>query len=154
MTSPHALHYNGKLYPSATHLWHAMRFLRRAGRGRGHAEESWHPELAEDVRMATEPELSADQWAHASMVGKDGAITGSPQRPDWEEVQMEKLDEVLTLKFTQHPSLGKMLMFTDPAQLLYMWDAPWGAGADLKGPNNLGKAIMRCREHLMLHQAR
>ncbi|KAG8725143.1 hypothetical protein FRC09_007833 [Ceratobasidium sp. 395] len=151
MTSPHGITYEGKLYPSAIHLWHAMRFLRRpAGRGRGRAEESWRPELAEGIRNAAEPELSADQWAHAGAIGKDGAIMRSLQRPDWEEVQMEKMDEVLALKFTQHPSLGKMLMSTAPAQLLYMWDAPWGAGADLKGPNNLGKAIMRCRERLML----
>ncbi|KAG9092151.1 hypothetical protein FRC06_000222 [Ceratobasidium sp. 370] len=151
MTSPHALDYEGKLYPSAIHLWHAMRFLRRpAGRGRGRAEESWHPELAEGIRQASEPELYADQWAHAGAIGKDGTIMRSLQRPDWEEVQMNKMDEVLALKFTQHPALGKMLMSTHPAQLLYMWDAPWGAGPDLKGPNNLGKAIMRCRDRLIL----
>ncbi|KAG8717409.1 hypothetical protein FRC08_007534 [Ceratobasidium sp. 394] len=151
MTSPHALDYEGKLYPSAIHLWHAMRFLRRpAGRGRGRAEESWHPELAEGIRQASEPELYADQWAHAGAIGKDGSIMRSLQRPDWEEVQMDKMDEVLALKFTQHPSLGKMLMSTHPAPLLYMWDAPWGGGPDLKGPNNLGKAIMRCRDRLML----
>ncbi|KAG8724063.1 hypothetical protein FRC09_000538 [Ceratobasidium sp. 395] len=155
MTSPHGITYDGKLYPSAIHLWHAMRFLRRAGRGRGRAEESWRPELAEGIRNAAEPELSADRWARAGAIGKDGAILLSSQRLDWEEVQMEKMDEVLTLKFTQHTSLGKMLMSTDPAQLLYMWDAPWGAGADLKGPNNLGKAVMRCRERLLLqYQAR
>ncbi|KAG8741989.1 hypothetical protein FRC10_002147 [Ceratobasidium sp. 414] len=151
MTSPHALDYEGKLYPSAIHLWHALRFLRRpAGRGRGRAEESWHPELAEGIRQASEPELYADQWAHAGAIGKDGTIMRSLQRPDWEEVQMDKMDEVLALKFTQHPALGRMLMSTNPAQLLYMWDAPWGAGPDLKGPNNLGKAIMRCRDRLML----
>ncbi|KAG9118778.1 hypothetical protein FRC07_006538 [Ceratobasidium sp. 392] len=151
MTSPHALDYEGKLYPSAIHLWHAMRFLRRpAGRGRGRAEETWHPELAEGIRQASEPEMYADQWAHAGAIGKDGTIMKMLQRPDWEEVQMEKMDEVLALKFTQHPSLGKMLMSTYPAQLLYMWDAPWGAGRDLKGANYLGKAIMRCRDRLML----
>jgi predicted NAD-dependent protein-ADP-ribosyltransferase YbiA (DUF1768 family) len=105
MTSPHALNYEGKLYPSAIHLWHAMRFLRRpVGRGRGRTEESWHPELAEGIRKASEPELYADQWAHAGAIGKDGTIMRSLQRPDWEEVQMEKMDEVLALKFTQHPS--------------------------------------------------
>lgn len=105
MTSPHALNYEGKLYPSAIHLWHALRFLRRpVGRGRGRTEESFHPELAEAIRNANEPELHADQWAHAGAIGKDGTIMRSLQRPDWEEVQMEKMDEVLALKFTQHPS--------------------------------------------------
>ncbi|QRW02329.1 Serine/arginine repetitive matrix protein [Ceratobasidium sp. AG-Ba] len=155
MTSPHAIEYDGKLYPSAIHLWHAMRFLRRpVGRGRGRTEESWHPELAEGIRQATEPELYADQWAHAGAIGKDGSIMRSLQRPDWDEIQMDKMDEVLALKFTQHPSLGKRLVSTHPAQLLYMWDAPWGAGTDLKGSNNLGKAIMRCRERLMQYQGR
>jgi hypothetical protein len=105
MTSPHALDYEGKLYPSAIHLWHAMRFLRRpAGRGRGRTEEVWHPELAEGIRQASEPELYADQWAHAGAIGKDGTIMRSLQRPDWEEIQMDKMDDVLALKFTQHPS--------------------------------------------------
>jgi predicted NAD-dependent protein-ADP-ribosyltransferase YbiA (DUF1768 family) len=45
-------------------------------------------------------------------------------------------------------------MDTHPAPLLYMWDGPWGAGVDLKGPNNLGKAIMRCRERLLQHHRR
>lgn len=174
MTSPHALEYEGKLYPSAIHLWHALRFLRRPARGRGrgrNAEESLHPELADAIRQAAEPELYADQWAHAGAIGKDGTIMRSLQRPDWEEVQMEKMDEVLALKFTQHPcesrwmrnttctdrfciALGKRLMSTYPAVLLYMWDGPWGAGPDLRGPNNLGKAVMRCRERLIQHHGR
>ncbi|KAF8725044.1 hypothetical protein RHS02_08409, partial [Rhizoctonia solani] len=157
MTSPHAIEYEGKIYPSAIHLWHALRFLRcpaRRGRGRN-TEEIWHPELAEAIRRTAEPELRADQWANAGGIGKDGTIMRSLQRPDWEEVQMEKIDEVLALKFTQHTSLGKMLMSTEPAELLYMWSSPWGAGHDLKGPNHLGKAVMRCRERLLAaHQHR
>ncbi|KAL5636389.1 hypothetical protein ACGC1H_000377 [Rhizoctonia solani] len=105
MTSPHAIEFEGKLYPSAIHLWHALRFLRRpARRGRGrNAEENWHPELAEAIRQTAEPELMADQWANAGGIGKDGTIMRSLQRPDWEEVQMDKIDDVLALKFTQHP---------------------------------------------------
>ncbi|CAE6439811.1 unnamed protein product [Rhizoctonia solani] len=156
MTSPHGIEFEGKLYPSAIHLWHALRFLRRpARRGRGRsAEENWHPELAEAIRQTAEPELMADQWANAGGIGKDGTIMRSLQRPDWEEVQMSKIDDVLALKFTQHPSLGQMLLSTHPAELLYMWDGPWGAGRDLKGPNNLGKAVMRCRERLVAAQRR
>ncbi|CUA67857.1 Serine/arginine repetitive matrix protein 2 [Mus musculus] [Rhizoctonia solani] len=156
MTSPHGIEFEGKLYPSAIHLWHALRFLRRpVRRGRGRiAEENWHPELAEAIRQTAEPELMADQWANAGGIGKDGTIMRSLQRPDWEEVQMEKIDDVLALKFTQHPSLGQQLVSTHPAELLYMWDGPWGAGRDLKGPNNLGKAVMRCRERLLAAQRR
>ncbi|KAG8792201.1 hypothetical protein FRC12_006838 [Ceratobasidium sp. 428] len=149
MTLPHALDYNGKLYPPATHLWHAMRFLRPTERrGRESAEESWYLEIAERVRQSTCPALYADHQArYATVVGADGEAK-SLQRPDWEEVQMGKMDEVLMLKFTQHPELGQMLISTHAAELLSVGDPPWGAGPDLKGPNQLGKAIMRCRELL------
>lgn len=101
MTSPYTVDYEGKLYPSASHLWHTLRFLRRVNSGG--AEESWHPELSEALRGAREPELTADQWTLTGPVGNNGAIMRSLQRPDWEEIRTEKIDEVLSLKFTQHP---------------------------------------------------
>jgi predicted NAD-dependent protein-ADP-ribosyltransferase YbiA (DUF1768 family) len=120
MTSPHALDYEGKLYPSAIHLWHAMRFLRRpAGRGRGRTEEVWHPEFAEGIRQASEPELYADQCAHAGAIGKDRSIMQPLQRPDWEDIKMDKIDEVLALKFTQHPSEFKCCCICSFADSLF-----------------------------------
>ncbi|CAE6538083.1 unnamed protein product [Rhizoctonia solani] len=86
MTSPHALEFEGRLYPSAIHL------CRPARRGRSrNTEESWHPELAEAIRQTAEPGPMADQWATAGGIGKDGTIMRSLQCPDWGRCRWKSL---------------------------------------------------------------
>ena len=60
------------------------------------------------------------------------------------------MDEVLYLKFKQHPTLRSELFNSGNSELIY--DDPndgfWGSGADGRGANELGKALMRVRERL------
>lgn len=73
-------------------------------------------------------------------------------RPDWEEVKVHLMAEIVRAKFTQHPELSVQLLGTGDARLLEgnTWhDTFWGV--DLrngKGQNELGKVVMALREEL------
>lgn len=60
------------------------------------------------------------------------------------------MEEVLYLKFKQHPDLRSLLMNTGMANIIYSEpnDAYWGDGSLGQGANELGKAIVRARERL------
>ncbi|KAG9001332.1 hypothetical protein FRB94_004825 [Tulasnella sp. JGI-2019a] len=60
------------------------------------------------------------------------------------------MDLVILHKFEQHDELRKELLSTGDADLVEdagANDAFWGNGADGKGRNELGKALMRLRDH-------
>ena len=65
-----------------------------------------------------------------------------------------QLDEVLYLKFTQHPDLALQLLGTGDAWLVYndLADAHWGNGPDGSGRNGFGQALMRLRDRLSARQ--
>lgn len=60
------------------------------------------------------------------------------------------MEEVLYLKFKQHPDLRHLLMGTGDAPIVYAeaGDTYWGEGSLGQGTNELGKAIVRVRERL------
>ena len=59
------------------------------------------------------------------------------------------MEEVLDLKFKQHPSLRTLLLRTDLAAIVYADDNTyWGDGPLGEGANELGKALVRLRERL------
>lgn len=59
------------------------------------------------------------------------------------------MEEVLYLKFKQHPTLRALLLRTGLADIIYA-DANlyWGHGRAGEGQNELGKALVRLRERL------
>ncbi len=75
-----------------------------------------------------------------------------PLRPDWEEVKVGIMEEIVRAKFTQHPELAAMLLATGEKVLVEgnTWgDTCWGV--DLRtgqGENHLGKILMKVREEL------
>jgi len=74
----------------------------------------------------------------------------APLRPNWETIQIPVMWAGLTAKFDQHPYLAKKLLATDPQELIEgnTWnDTFWGVYKG-EGQNNLGKLLMRKREHL------
>lgn len=62
----------------------------------------------------------------------------------------EQAEEVLCLKFRQHPALYSVLVATEDAELIYVEpnDPFWG-GDELDGRNELGQVLMRVRERIM-----
>ncbi|KAG9030068.1 hypothetical protein FRB95_004602 [Tulasnella sp. JGI-2019a] len=128
--SPHTVTMDGKEYPTSEHLFQAMKFLKDK------------PLLAEHIRVAgPQPRMAFDQ-AHRF---------ANEARKDWFDVRVEKMKEVIKLKFEQHSDLKDELLATGEATLVEDArgnDAFWGNGADGKGRNELGKALMGLRTEL------
>lgn len=126
LESPHPVSYQSKSYPTALHLFEAMRYLPD------------RPHIAEFIRTCHVEDLGFRTTSQYRIW----------QRQDWDEVAVEKLEEVLLDKFTQHTQLKELLLEqTGNTQLRY--DNPnmflgsvWGGGGD----NELGKALMRLRK--------
>ena len=78
-------------------------------------------------------------------------------RPDWEEVKVDIMYDLLNLKFTQNKDLGRQLAETGDALLVegnYWHDNIWGdCGCekcrDIEGENLLGKLLMEVRRELI-----
>ena len=61
------------------------------------------------------------------------------------------MDEVLTLKFRQHPDLKQLLFYTYPYELVYIEPNDPLVGGDYDDDlrrNEVGKSLMRLREKL------
>ena len=71
-------------------------------------------------------------------------------RADWGEVFLKSVEDVLYLKFKQHPDLRSLLMGTGDKRIVYNeeGDRYWGEGEGGEGENQLGEAIVRVRERL------
>ncbi|TDL30027.1 DUF1768-domain-containing protein [Rickenella mellea] len=126
--SPHKILYKKKLYPTALHLLEAMKFLGRRN------------DLAERVRLTERvPDLLA----------LTEELEGQVRR-DWPDIMESKMEEVLYMKFRQHPDLRQLLMETNDAELIYdeEGDSFWGVGVQGQGANRLGQALHNVRERL------
>ena len=73
-------------------------------------------------------------------------------RPDWEEVKVGIMEEIVREKFSSHPDLAEKLLATGDLPIMEgnVWhDTFWGV--DVKtgiGENHLGKILMKVREEL------
>jgi predicted NAD-dependent protein-ADP-ribosyltransferase YbiA (DUF1768 family) len=98
-----------------------------------------YPHIAEQIRTKSDfRELKPFVDAYAEQFG----------RTDWEGVVLDKLEEVMMLKFHQHPELKHFLLGTGTRLLVYSDDEDGilGSGGDRRGRNEFGKALMRVRE--------
>ncbi|KZP04322.1 DUF1768-domain-containing protein [Athelia psychrophila] len=124
--SAHPVVYKGKSYPTSEHLFQSHKF------------QDHRPNLAEHIRTCSDrPSVAFAQ-----------ARRFQPEvRPDWMKVNIQKMDETLWYKFTQHSDLKEELLATGEAELVEDSDkdAFWGCGADRRGRNELGKALERLR---------
>ncbi|KAI6024504.1 hypothetical protein EDC04DRAFT_2573967 [Pisolithus marmoratus] len=124
--SNHRIIYRNKTYPTALHLLEAMKFVDK-------------PDIAERIRLALD----------ASEVYRLSSQYHEHIRADWGRVFLNVLDDVLYLKFRQHPSIRNLLLNTGMADLVFADpNSYWGEGPDGEGENHLGKALARIRERL------
>ncbi|GJE95754.1 NADAR family protein [Phanerochaete sordida] len=123
--SPHTVSFQGKVYPTAEHLFQAHKFLSNA------------PHLAEHIRTQTS---SRAAWEQA-------ALLRLHQRNDWFDVNIQCMDIVLKTKFAQYENLRQLLMSTGERELINAnpVDTFWGCGTNDQGRNELGKALTRLR---------
>lgn len=127
--SLHSVEYDGRIYPTAEHLFQALKFV------------PTNPDLAEQIR--TQPSARAART--------EAGFHRAQQRADWFEVNIEVMDMVLHAKFIQHDDLRQKLLGTGNRELIE--DSPddvfWGIGRSGEGRNELGKALMRLRARLL-----
>lgn len=71
-------------------------------------------------------------------------------RPDWDDVRLNVMYNIVYAKFSQNPALKNMLVNTSGIELIEgnTWgDTFWGVYKG-KGENHLGKILMRVRDEL------
>ncbi|KAM6490595.1 hypothetical protein JOM56_013938 [Amanita muscaria] len=127
--STHPVVYKGKRYPTSEHLFQSFKF------------HDHKPGLAEHIRTCSE---------RPSVAFSEARRFQPEVRPDWLQININKMEESLWHKFTQHADLRAELLSTGNAELVEASDkdAFWGWGADHHGRNELGKALERLRAKL------
>ncbi|KAF9479966.1 hypothetical protein BDN70DRAFT_806074 [Pholiota conissans] len=95
--SPHPVIYNGKKYPTSEHLFQSFKFQKH------------RPKLAEHIRTCSE---------RPSVAFSEARRFQPEVRSDWKQVNIEKMDETLFHKFTQHADLRDELLATGDAELV------------------------------------
>jgi len=71
-------------------------------------------------------------------------------RDDWHTVRDSVMEKAVRTKFAAHPKLGEKLKATGDAEIIEAspFNHYWGAGADGKGKNILGRILMKIRTEL------
>lgn len=133
------IYYEGYSYPTTEHAFMAQK-------------------SDEQVLHGTTPEnIKHIDWAEYCSISGHSASEIKQQarevelRPDWDEVKIQVMTDVLRLKFNQEPFKSKLLATGNQnIQEGNTWkDTFWGI--DLKtgeGENHLGRIIMKIREEL------
>jgi len=117
----------GRVWRSSEHLYQGMKFI--------------EPVYQEAVRMVLTPKESkiiANNYLRDNI------------RPDWHDIKIDIMRDVVMRKFTQNESLRDKLLKTGDKVLIEhrASDDFWGSGPDMKGKNWLGVILMETREEL------
>lgn len=134
-SSRHSIRFVGKIWPTAEHLFHAMKFHSR-------------PDLQEQIRACPTAEdvkrLSISLNAHTPL--------------HWGGIRVAVMTLVLYEKFVQNADARQALLATGDEELIeqipddYPWDNQpntfWGRLSDGVGENRLGQILMSIRETL------
>lgn len=116
---------DGASYPSVEHAYQAAKTLDESARRR--------------IRDAQTPNL-------AKRLGRRCTL-----RPEWEQIKVSIMHDLVRQKFRQHDRLTRQLLDTDDAELIegnWWGDRFWGM-CNGRGENNLGKILMQVRAELV-----
>lgn len=117
--------YEGITYPSSEHAYQAAKTLNK------------------DIRGA---------FAEITSPGEIKRLGQTIQiRPDWEDVKINVMRDIVTAKFEGHPDLMEKLMATKGQHLIEgnTWgDTFWGECPIGNGKNELGKILMSIRDDI------
>lgn len=127
--SEHPVVYQGKVFPTAQHLFEAKRFPENQ-------QDCW--ELIRTSKTVNEI------YENASKLCQRGL-----ERPDWSVIFLREMEEVSYLKLIQHEPVRSLLLRTGNVPLVYCANDPyWGNGEDENGANKLGEVLQRLRDRL------
>ncbi|MCR5690408.1 MAG: NADAR family protein [Clostridiales bacterium] len=121
---------DGKIYPTAEHLYQASKFFQTSDA------------VAERIRTSRSPH-EAKLIAH---IPENERLV----REDWDEVKYSVMRRICTLKTRQHPYVRDKLIESGDVPLAEFSesDSYWGIGADGNGQNTLGKIRESIREEI------
>jgi ribA/ribD-fused uncharacterized protein len=114
--------YDGDIYPSVEHAYQAAKLEERVKRA--------------SMQRASVSASEAKKW------GQTVAI-----RPDWEDIKLDVMMELVRSKFNLNPGLRQQLLLTGSKLLIegnYWMDTFWGV-CDGVGDNHLGRILMEVR---------
>jgi ribA/ribD-fused uncharacterized protein len=123
---------DGVRYPTSEHAYHVAKFRRVEGAGVAVADVQFAPSAHEAFKRA-------QGWK-------------SLQRPDWNEVRLDIMRDILRAKADQHEYVRRKLLATGDRELIEdSWrDDFWGWGSNCDGKNMLGKLWMEVRAELRI----
>ena|SRR5581483_3517556 len=123
--SAHAVEYNGKLYPTVEHAYHAARYDDEA--------------VQEEICAAKSPYLA---WA-VSQKHKANQMT------DFDARKSDVMEEMCRLKLAQHEDVKLGLLASGDDTIVKNYPDPyWGIGQDGVGKNEMGRIWMKLRSEL------
>lgn len=125
--SAYQVEYNGVLYPTSEHAYQAAKFT--------------DEDLKEKVK-------NARSSYEAFMMTQD---MKDKYRPDWYNVRVDIMEEIIRAKIDQHPHVLKKLRDSEDREIVEAshLDAFWGWGPNKDGENHLGKIWMKLRSELI-----
>jgi len=145
---------DGQEWTSTEHYFQAQKFLPEDA-------TQAQKDYAEVIRNAKTPSMTRILGKQKRVGGykwktdlnpfiEEANKAGVTMRPDWDQVKESVMRKAVTAKFTQNPSLRKVLLSTKDAILIEdsPWDSEWGNGKNGNGKNKLGKILMKVREKL------
>lgn len=127
--SSFAIEENGIVYMTSEHLYHCKKF--------------------EDKKI--QQEIIESRSAH------DALIIAKKYRdvrnPDWDNIKVKIMKDILMIKLNQHRYIRKKLLDTGDREIIEnSWkDDFWGWGENMDGQNVLGKLWMEIREELLIN---
>lgn len=126
--SSFAVVYNGVKYPTVEHAYQSLKFVDTA------------PEIAKQIADC----FSAHEAQKIAQANKD------KQNPNWDEIKVDIMEELLRFKLEQNPYVKKKLLQTKDCTICEdsPKDAFWGIGQNRDGQNQLGKLWMKLRSEL------
>jgi len=129
------IEWRGVLFPTSEHLYHWLKFATSAD-GRSCAPLQYSSAIR-NARSAHEAFKAAQKY-------KDH------RRPDWDDVKVEFMRQIICLKVEQHEYVRRKLLATGDRELVEnSWrDDFWGWGPNRDGQNMLGKLWMEIRAEL------
>lgn len=124
---------DGKVWPTTEHYFQAQKF---AG----------YPHIQEMVRKLRTPREAFNMTRDAQY------NQYKVNQKQWDDsLRFEAMTNAVRAKFNQHANLKNILIGTGDAILVEdagAHDAIWGAGADYRGQNHLGRILMHIRDEL------
>lgn len=107
------------------------------------ASKTDNPEERAEVRKQNSPTMAKRKGRKVTL------------RPDWDQVKLEIMHDLVRQKFTRHPELKEKLLATGEEELIEgnNWnDRFWGVSKG-QGQNHLGKILMKIRAEVRFKEA-